>query len=136
MASLGSWVLILWGIGHLITIDILPLVFGIYLYDIDPKALDLMRDSGVGFPLSGQSNIYLLFYGMSVWFGVSLLGLGTLNLLMVHDPATRARRRLIYAVDIALTLTFLIIATVCFFSIPVLGGASALVFFLLAYLSA
>ena len=44
MASLASWVLILWGIGHLIKIDILPLVFGIYLYDIDPKALDLMRD--------------------------------------------------------------------------------------------
>ena len=35
-ASVAVWVLILWGVGHNVTVDILPLVFGVYLYEVDP----------------------------------------------------------------------------------------------------
>ena len=34
-ATFGSWVLIFWGFGHAVIIDILPLIFGIYVYEVD-----------------------------------------------------------------------------------------------------
>ncbi len=134
-AAVGSWVLILWGIGHNVVIDILPLVFGVYLYDVDSTVLALMRQSIFRFPLTGQTTAYLAFYGLSVWLGISLILVGLLNLVIVRsDGIGRRSRRLIYALDVVLATVFLIIAAICFFAVPVAGGLLALVMFLLAYL--
>ena len=135
-ASAGSWVLILWGLGHLVFVDILPLVFGVYLYDVDSTFLAQMRESIFRFPLTGQTTAYLAFYGLSVWLGISLILVGLLNLVIVRsDGIGRRSRRLIYALDVVLATVFLIIATICFFAVPITGGILALVMFFVAYLT-
>lgn len=135
-AAAGSWVLILWGIGHIVTIDILPLLFGIYLYDIDRHMLDLMHVSILRFPYTGQTNLFVAFYGLSVWLGTSLTSLGALNLIIARgDTVLQGSRRIIYFVDCVLTLAFLVISALCFFAIPVIGGAIALLLFILAFVT-
>ena len=74
---------------HAIVIDILPLVFGIYLYDVDPAIFDHMRDSVFRFPSTGQSTAYSLFYGLSIWPAVSLVGLGVTNFIPVRSPGAK-----------------------------------------------
>ncbi len=134
-AAAGSWVLIFWGMGHAIVIDILPLVFGIYLYDVDPAVFDHMRDSVFRFPYTGQSTAYFLFYGLSIWQAVSLVGFGVLNLILARSPSEIRTRRMIYAVDIVLAASFLTIGAICYFAIPILGGVLALVLYSLAMLT-
>ncbi len=133
-AALASWVLLIWGAGHLIVIDLLPLVFGVYLYEIDPTVLQFMRDATLRFSFLGQIDLLFGFYGLSLWLGISLLSLGAINLLLANsDQVGPVVRRCIYLVDLFATAMFLSIAVVCFFALPVLGGALALVLFSLAF---
>ncbi|MCZ6807923.1 MAG: hypothetical protein O7F08_13280 [Deltaproteobacteria bacterium] len=134
-ASAAAWVLILWGIGHNVVIDILPLVFGVYLYEVDPATLEQMRDTVVRFPFMGETNMYFAFYGLSIWLGVSLISVGVLNLLFARSEPGRAFRRAVYAVDIALAMAFLAIAVICFFVIPVIGATLALLLYLAAFVT-
>ena len=134
-AAAGSWVLVLWGVGHAITIDILPLVFGVYLYEVDPTVFVQMRNSVFRFPFTGQTTAYQVFYGLSIWLGVSLVAFGVLNLLLAKSGTSQRYRRTIYAVDIVLVTTFLTIGALCFFAIPVVGGAFALFLYSLALLT-
>ena len=46
-AAAGSWVLVFWGMGHAIVIDILPLVFGIDTLDVN-GFLDDARQPAMG----------------------------------------------------------------------------------------
>ena len=133
-AALASWVLLIWGAGHLIVIDLLPLVFGLYLYEVDPMVLQFMRDATLRFHFLGQTDLLFGFYGLSLWFGLSLLSLGAINLLLANsDQVGPVVRRRIYVVDLLATASFLSIAAVCFFALPVLGGALVLVLFFLAF---
>ena len=134
-AALGSWVLVFWGIGHGVVVDILPLVFGVFLYDVDQAVFAHMRDSVFRFPYTGQTTAYLAFYGLSIWLAVSLVGFGVLNLILANSGSDQRHRRAIYAVDIALVSVFLTIASLCFFAIPVIGGAFALLLYCLAMLT-
>ena len=134
-ASAGAWVLILWGVGHIVVIDILPLVFGVYLYEVDPATLEQMRDTVVRFPFMGETNMYFAFYGLSIWFGVSLISVGVLNLIFARSDRGRTSRRAVYAVDIAFATAFLAIAAICFFVIPVIGATLALLLYLLAFVT-
>ena len=131
-ASAAAWVLILWGVGHNVVIDILPLAFGLYLYDVDPASLEQMRQTALRFPLMGETTMYFAFYGLSVWLGVSLTFFGILNLIVARSDQERVSRRVVYVFDIALAVVFLAIAAICFFVIPVLGATLALLLFSLA----
>ncbi len=51
LARAGAWVLCLWGAGHIVTVDVLPLVFGVYLYDVDAGLLAQVQHSRIHFPL-------------------------------------------------------------------------------------
>ena len=132
-AALAAWVLLIWGAGHLIVIDLLPLAFGVYLYEVDPEVLQFMRDANFRFSILGQRDLLSMFYGLSFWFGSSLLSLGAITLLLANSeqvgPVVRGR---IYIIAIMATAAFSTIAAVCFFALPVLGGALATVLFLLA----
>ena len=134
-ASGAAWVLILCGIGHNVTIDILPLLFGVYLYEVDPAALEEMRRAVMRFPFLGQTTMYLAFYGLSIWLGVSLIAVGALNLVVARSDRERTSRRAIYAIDIALVTAFLAIAAICFFAIPVIGAMLSLLLFSLAFVT-
>ncbi len=134
-ASVAAWVLILWGVGHNVIIDILPLVFGVYLYEVDPATLDQMRSTVLRFPFTGETTMYFAFYGLSIWLGVSLISVGVLNLILARSDRERTSRRAVYAVDIALVTAFLAIAVICFFVIPVIGATLALLLFLLAFVT-
>ena len=92
-ASGAAWVLILCGIGHNVTIDILPLLFGVYLYEVDPATLEEMRRTVLRFPFLGQTTMYLAFYGLSIWLGVSLIAVGALNLVVARSDRERTSRR-------------------------------------------
>ena len=131
-ASAAAWVLILWGVGHNVVIDILPLAFGLYLYDVDPASLEQMRQTALSFPFMGETTMYFAFYGLSVWLGVSLTFFGILNLIVARSDQERVSRRVVYVFDIALAVVFLAIAAICFFVIPVLGATLALLLFSLA----
>ena len=128
-ASAAAWVLILWGVGHNVVIDILPLAFGLYLYDVDPASLEQMRQTALRFPFMGETTMYFAFYGLSVWLGVSLTFFGVLNLIVARSDQERVSRRVVYVFDIALAVVFLAIAAICFFVIPVLGATLALLLF-------
>ena len=134
-AAAGSWVLVFWGIGHAVVVDILPLVFGVFLYDVDQAVFAHMRDSVFRFPYTGQTTAYLAFYGLSIWLATSLVGFGVLNLILAKSGSDRRLRRTIYAVDLVIVAVFLIIGSLCFFAIPVIGGALALLLFGLAMLT-
>ena len=134
-ASVAAWVLILCGVGHNVTIDILPLVFGVYLYEVDPATLEQMRSTVLRFPFTGETTMYFAFYGLSIWFGVSLISVGVLNLIFARSDRERTSRRAVYAVDIALVTAFLAIAAICFFVIPVIGATLALLLYSLAFVS-
>ncbi len=131
-ASAAAWVLILWGVGHNVVIDILPLAFGLYLYDVDPASLEQMRQTALRFPFMGETTMYVAFYGLSVWLGVSLTVFGILNLIVARSNQEQVFRRVVYVFDIALAVVFLAIAAICFFVIPVLGATLALLLFSLA----
>ena len=133
-AALASWVLIIWGTSHLIVIDILPLVFGVYLYEVDPMVLQFMREATLGFSFLGQTDLLFSFYGLSLWLGLSFLSLGAINLLLANsDQVGPVVRRRIYIVDLFATATFLSIAAICFFALPALGGTLAMALFFLAF---
>ncbi len=131
-ASVAAWVLVVWGVGHNVTIDILPLVFGVYLYEVDPATLEQMRSTVLRFPFTGETTMYFAFYGLSIWLGVSLISVGVLNLIFARSDQERTSRRAVYAVDIALVTAFLAIAAICFFVIPVIGATLALLLYSLA----
>ena len=131
-ASAAAWVLILWGVGHNVVIDFLPLAFGLYLYDVDPASLEQMRQTVLRFPFMGETTVYLAFYGLSVWLGASLTVFGILNLIVARSDQEQVLRRVVYVLDIALGVVFLAIAGICFFVIPVLGATLALLLFSLA----
>ncbi len=135
VASAAAWVLILWGVGHSVVIDILPLVFGVYLYEVDPATLEQMRSTALRFPFTGETTVYFAFYGLSIWFGVSLISVGVLNLIFARSDQERTSRRAVYAVDIALVTAFLAIAAICFFVIPVIGATLALLLYSLAFVT-
>ncbi len=116
-------------------IDILPLVFGVYLYEVDPATLEQMRRTVLRFPFTGETTMYFAFYGLSIWFGVSLISVGVLNLIFARSDRKRTSRRAVYAVDIALVTAFLAIAAICFFVIPVIGATLALLLFSLAFVT-
>ena len=134
-ASAAAWVLILWGVGHNVIVDILPLVFGVYLYEVDPASLEQMRSTVLRFPFAGETTVYLAFYGLSIWLGVSLISVGVLNLIFARSNRERTSRRTVYAVDIALVTAFLAIAAICFFVIPVIGAMLALLLYSLAFVT-
>jgi hypothetical protein len=134
-ASVAAWVLILWGVGHNVTIDILPLVFGVYVYEVDPATLEQMRRTVLRIPFNGETTVYLAFYGLSIWLGLSLTSVGVLNLIFAGSDRERSSRRAIYAVDIALVTAFLAIAAICFFVIPVIGATLALLLYSLAFVT-
>ena len=134
-ASVASWVLILLGVGHIVLIDVLPLVFGVYVYEVDPATLEQMRRTVLRIPFNGETTVYLAFYGLSIWLGVSLISIGVLNLIFAGSDRERSSRRAIYAVDIALVTAFLAIAAICFFVIPVIGATLALLLYSLAFVS-
>ena len=134
-ASVAAWVLILWGIGHNVAIDILPLVFGVYLYEVDPTILEQMRQTVLRFPFTGETTVYFAFYGLSIWLGVSLISIGVLNLIFAGSDREQTSRRAVYAVDIALVAAFLAIAAICFFVIPVIAATLALLLFSLAFVT-
>ncbi len=134
-AAAGSWVLVLWGIGHAITIDILPLIFRVYLYEVDPTVFVHMRNSVFRFPFTGQTTAYQAFHGLSMWLGVSLVAFGVLNLLLARSGSDHHHRRMIYVVDIVFVTAFLTIGALCFFAIPVVGGALALLLYSVAMLT-
>ncbi len=134
-ASVAAWVLILWGIGHIVVIDILPRVFGVYLYEVDPATLEQMRNTVLRFPFMGETTVYLAFYGLSIWLGVSLTCVGVLNLIFARSDRERTSRRAVYAVDIVLAMAFLAIAVICFFVIPVIGVTLALLLYLAAFVT-
>jgi hypothetical protein len=116
-------------------VDILPLLFGVYLYEVDPATLEEMRRTVLRFPVPGQTTMYLAFYGLSIWLGVSLIAVGALNLVVARSDRERTSRRAIYAIDIALVTAFLAIAASCFFVIPVIGATLALLLFSLAFVT-
>ena len=132
LASAAAWVLILWGVGHNIVIDILPLVFDLYVYDVDPASLEQMRHTAMRSPFMGETTMYVAFYGLSVWLGVSLTAFGIFNLIFARFDRDRALRRVVYVFDIVLVVAFLTIAAICFFVIPVVGATLALLLFSLA----
>ena len=134
-AAAASWVLICWGVGHATLIDILPLVFGVYPYDADPALFEQMRESAFRFPYTGRTTAYLAFYGLSIWLAVSLIAVGVLNLLLARSNIDQPSRRRIYLADIVIVAAFLIIASICFFAIPVIGGVLALILYSLAMLT-
>ncbi len=134
-ASVAAWVLILCGVGHNVTFDILSLVFGVYLYEVDPATLEQMRSTVLRFPFTGENTMYFAFYGLSIWLGVSLISVGVLNLILARSDRERTSRRAVYAVDIALVTAFLAIAVICFFVIPVIGATLALLLFLRAFVT-
>ena len=138
LACAGAWVLCLWGAGHIITVDVLPLVFGVYLYEVDAGLLEQMQHSAFRFPLlMGETTAHRAFYGFSVWHGVSLISLGLLNLVAARRAGLDRRgRTMVYAIDVGLSGAFLVISWICFFALPVVGGALALVIFALALVSA
>ncbi len=138
LARAGAWVLCLWGAGHIITVDVLPLVFGVYFYDVDAGLLEHMQHSRFRFPLlMGETTAHRAFYGFSVWHGVSLISLGLLNLVAARRAGLDRRgRTMVYAIDVALSGAFLVISWICFFALPVVGGALALVIFALALAAA
>jgi hypothetical protein len=86
-ATAAAWTLILWGVGHNVAIDILPLVFGVQLYEVDPAILEQMRRSVLRFPFAGETTLYFAFYGLSIWLGVSLTSVGLLNLVLSKNSA-------------------------------------------------
>lgn len=131
-ASAGAWILILWGVGHNVVIDFLPLAFGLYLYDVDPASLEQVRQTALRFPFMGETTMYLAFYGFSIWLGASLTVFGILNLIIARSDQEQVFRRVVYVLDIALSIVFLAIAAICFFVIPVLGATLALILFSLA----
>ena len=116
-------------------IDILPLVFGVYVYEVDPATLEQMRRTVLRIPFNGETTVYLAFYGLSIWLGVSLISIGVLNLIFAGSDRERSSRRSIYAVDIALVTAFLAIAAICFFVIPVIGATLALLLYSLAFVT-
>jgi hypothetical protein len=134
-ATAAAWTLILWGSGHIVLIDILPLVFGIYLYEMDPATLEQMRAALIRFPFKGETTVYLTFYGFSIWLGLSLISIGALNLIFARSDQERSLRRAFYVIDIFLAGAFLAIAAICFFVIPVVGAAVALLLFVLAFVT-
>lgn len=129
LASAAAWVLVLWGIGHIVVVDVLPLAFDLYLYDVDPASLEQMRQTALRFPFMGETTVYLAFYGLSVWLGASLIVFGVLNLIIARSDQERVLRRVVYVLDIALSVVFLVIAAICFFVIPVLGAILAVLLF-------
>ncbi len=134
----GAWVFILWGIGHAVFIDVLPLAFDTFLFEIHDRdrVLPIMRETEVSFPVPGRTNVYLAFWGFSIWLGLSLVALGVLNVLLLRiRPVSASTLRGVYAVDLAAAIGFLVIATICFFSIPVLGGVLAVALFGAALMS-
>ena len=135
LASVAAWVLILWGVGHIVTIDILPLVFGVQLYEVDPATFEQMRRTVLRFPFGGETTMYLAFYGLSIWLGVSLTSVGILNLIFARSDRERSSRRAVYAIDIFLVTAFLAIAAICFFVIPVIGATLALLLYSMAFVT-
>ncbi len=132
LASAAAWVLVLLGVGHIIMIDILPLVFGLYVYDVDPASLEQMRHTSLRFPFMGETTMYVAFYGLSVWLGVSLISFGIFNLIFARSDRDRALRRVVYVFDVVLVVVFLTIAVICFFVPPVVGATLALLLLSLA----
>ena len=134
----GAWVFILWGLGHAVFIDLLPLALDVHLFDIHDRdrVLPIMRETEVRFPVPGRTNLYLAFWGFSIWLGLSLVTLGVLNLLLLRiREVAKSTLRGIYVVDLAAAIGFLVIAAICFFSIPVLGGVLATALFSAALVS-
>ena len=121
----GAWVFIICGIGHAVFFDALPLVFGTYLFEIHDReqVLSIMRAAEMSFPLPGQTDMYMAFWGFSIWGGFSLVVLGVLNILVLRlNPVSTSALRGIYAIDLIAAIGFLVITTLCFFAIPILGG--------------
>ena len=135
-ATAAAWTLILLGSGHIVFIDILPLLFGVYLYEMDPATLEQMRAALIRFPFKGQTTVYLAFYGFSIWLGLSLISIGGLNLIFARSDRDRSLRRAFYLIDIILAGAFLTIAAICFFVIPVVGATIALLLFVFAFVTA
>ena len=132
----GSWVWIFWGLGHLSFIDLLPNAFDTWLFDIARReeTFNAMRKAAVTFLFPGGSNLYLGFWGFSVWMGISLVAVGLLDQVIARSPSLDlVTRRRIYALNACLALVFLVIASTFFFAIPILGGSLALAFFGLAW---
>ena len=138
LACAGAWVLCLWGTGHIVMVDVLPLVFGVYFYDVDAALLEHMQESRLRFPLlMGETTAHRAFYGFSVWLGVSLVSLGLLNFVTLGRAGLDRRgRTMVYAIDVALSSIFLVISVICFFALPAVGGALALLMFALALVAA
>ena len=134
----GAWVFIIWGIGHAVFVDLLPLVFDTYLFEIHDRELilSMMRETEMSFPVPGHTDLYMTFWGFSIWLCISLITLGVLNVLLLRSQTVSVSTlRRIYAVDLAASIGFFVIATICFFSIPILGGTLAVLLFGAALMS-
>ena len=138
LACAGAWVLCLFGAGHIVMVDVLPLVFGMYFYDVDAESLEHMQRSRFRFPFfMGETTMHRAFYGFSVWLGVSLISVGLLTQVAARPAGLDRRGRvMVYAIDVALSGVFLVISLICFFALPVVGGGLALVMFALALAAA
>ena len=133
-AFLGSLTFIAGAIGHFIIVDLSVWILEAgYVHWFPTSMLEQMRATTVNWGAWGQQNFMRIFSGFSLWLVPSLIAIAISNMLVFkHVAPGHPLRRKILILNLGISVTFLLISSLCFIYPPVIGGILAVLFFTIA----
>ncbi len=133
-ATLASLTLIVGGIGHFILIDLCTIIFETSIANWFPSPiLNELKKTTLDIGVLGNNNAFRIFSGFSLWMAFSLVLFGIFNLLIFRqiEPGHKLRVHAL-ALNLFISIVFLVLASSSFIWPAAVGGAAAVVFFALA----
>jgi hypothetical protein len=126
--------LMLGGIGHFIIVDLSALMFRAgYVHWTPASPIDQLKNTTADWGALGSSNAFLIFSGFSIWITISMIILGTYNILIFSQlKAGHPLRMFSLKLCLIVSFVFLILAGICFIYAPVIGAALAILLFVTA----
>jgi hypothetical protein len=130
-STCGSLVLMLGGLGHFVIVDLSALQLQAAYVQWSPASpIAQLKQTVVDWGWLGSSNAFLIFSGFSVWITLSMILLGTYNLVIFrHLPRGHRLRKLSLKICLIVAVIFLTLASICFIYAPVAGAAIAVLLF-------
>ena len=125
----GSLLWILVGIGHYVLVHALSLDSEAPWLAADPAVLDRMRMSEVDGGALGGNSLFRVFHGFSLWLGISMIGIGSLDLVLLRADPRPSDLRSAAWVNSALAAGFVALAFVDFVRPPQAGSVAILLCF-------
>ena len=133
-SSLGSLTLILGAIGHFVIVDLSVWILEAnYVHWLPESLLGRMKSTVIDFGVFGKQTFFYAFAGFSLWVVLSLFIIGLYNLLIFRAlPLGHKLRLQSLILGLLTSLTFLIVAIICFIYPATIGGLLAVLCFSLA----